>query len=468
MRPLALIAAVLSSLTLLPVAVIGQTTVEDTVRQAPLFEATIDDPDLVMSLKEIARERNRSWLKIDLVSGSGVGSSLWMVCQVRLLTELRGFSHFVVLEQVSDVDGAMEIGFLQSDSVDLKAEFGKDDFEYGEGLIVGPEMCAGRSLQTDTLRLLPTRLTLGSGPPLARQILPVLQPSELCSDQPGTAIATFEDAELEVWVRRATLSVGAQDDLTCGLVSGLADLGAISARIESLVGIQNLTSLSTLVLTNNAITDISALRGLTSLTTLHLAFNSISEISALRGLTNLTTLGLNGNSISDITPLSGLTNLTSLDLGSNSISDISALTAVTNFRALSLSANFNLTDIQPLLDNAGLGAGDDVSLDGTNVSCADITLLVAKGVTVGSNCPTPAQATVAIEDNQFNPSNPNIVAGGTVTWTWTGANQHNVTFSVGTSSVTQSSGTFSRDFSTRVPSLSSARSTGRPAPSSCY
>ena len=140
MRALALVAAVLSSLTLLPAAATGQATLENTVRQTPLFEATIDDPDLVVSVKETAREPNRSWLTAEIVSGSSVGTSLWILCQVRLLTKLRGFSHFVVLEQPSDVDGAQEIGFLQSDSVDLKAEFGKDDFEYGEGEIMGPEM----------------------------------------------------------------------------------------------------------------------------------------------------------------------------------------------------------------------------------------------------------------------------------------------------------------------------------------
>ena len=48
----------------------------------------------------------------------------------------------------------------------------------------------------------------------------VLRPSELCSDGPDAAIATFEDADLEAAVRSA-LSVSARDDLTCGLASGL-------------------------------------------------------------------------------------------------------------------------------------------------------------------------------------------------------------------------------------------------------
>ena len=142
MRARALVAAVLSSLTLLPAAATGQATVEDKVRQAPLFEASIDDPALVMSMKEVAREQNRSWLTYDFVSGSGIGSSGWIICQIRLMMETRGFQYFVVLEQPEDVDGAQEIGFLHSDSVDLKTEFGKDDFENGEGIIVGPELFA--------------------------------------------------------------------------------------------------------------------------------------------------------------------------------------------------------------------------------------------------------------------------------------------------------------------------------------
>ena len=61
----------------------------------------------------------------------------------------------------------------------------------------------------------------------------VLQPSELCSDQPDAAIATFVDGNLEARVR-SVLSVGDQEDLTCGLVSGLTDLDVEGAGIASL------------------------------------------------------------------------------------------------------------------------------------------------------------------------------------------------------------------------------------------
>ena len=192
----------------------------------------------------------------------------------------------------------------------------------------------------------------------------VLQPGELCSDHTGYVIATFEDAKLQAAIR-AELSLGAQD-LTCGLVSGLTELDASDFEIESLVGIQNLTSLTQLNLGDNSITDISALSGLTSLTTLFLFRNSITDISAL----------------------SGLTSLTNLDLGSNWISDISALSGLTILADLSLDSNRDLTNIQPLLDNAGLDAFAEVDLTNTNVSCMGVAALQAKGARVSSSgCP---------------------------------------------------------------------------------
>ena len=176
----------------------------------------------------------------------------------------------------------------------------------------------------------------------------VLQPGELCGDHADAAIATFEDANLEAAIRGA-LSVGAQDDLTCGLVSGLTRLETEQAGIESLVGIQNLTS--------------------------------------------LTFLRIDGNSIIDVSALSGLTSISRLSLTSNSIIDISALSGLTRLGVLWLDSNPDLTDIQSLLDNTGLTAcgflfciNDLVRLVNTNVSCTDVAALAAKGVTVTSDC----------------------------------------------------------------------------------
>ena len=333
---------------------------------------------------------------------------------------------------------------------------------------------------------------LASPPAAEAQARRVLQPSELCSDHSDASIATFEDADLEAAVRRA-LGVSAQEDLTCGLVSGLTGLAAsgagpvrtvtgsprfppAGAPFESLVGIQNLTGLTSLTLNNKSITDISALSGLTNLTVLRLHTNWITDISPLRGLTKLTDLFLSENSFSDISALSGMTelrvlrlhkhgdftgvqlprdfrgvqrfdtnpitdisplrrltnlrdlnlhtnaitdisalsgltalnelringnqiknisalsglrSLTRLELTGNSITDISALKGLTNLTGLDLRFNAELSNIQPLLDNPGLGAGDRVELRFTRVSCSDAALLEAKGVMVNNELFSP-------------------------------------------------------------------------------
>ena len=62
---------------------------------------------------------------------------------------------------------------------------------------------------------------------------------------------------------------------------------------------------------------------------------------------------------------------------SNSITDISALSGLTHLNSLLLSNNPDLSNIQPLLDNTGLGTptsfgGRFVDLRFTSVSCTPI------------------------------------------------------------------------------------------------
>ena len=148
----------------------------------------------------------------------------------------------------------------------------------------------------------------------------VLLPSELCSDNADTAIATFEDLNLLAAVR-STLGLGSLDDLTCDRLPGVTTVSASAAGIVSVVGIQNLTNLTSIQLHNNVITVIS-------------------------------------------------------DLG-----DLTALASLT------LDDNIDLSNIQALLDNTGLAAGDNVGLTSTAVDCIDVAALQAKGVTVTSDCP---------------------------------------------------------------------------------
>jgi internalin A len=144
----------------------------------------------------------------------------------------------------------------------------------------------------------------------------------------------------------------------------------------------NLTQLS---LTRNSISDIGPLAGLNNLDTLGLGENLIADISPLAALSSLDLLNLHANSLTSVGTLSA--SITTLTLWDNGLTDISGLEPLVALTAVSIENNPNLSDIQPLLDNLGLGAGDRVWLSATGVSCGDVSALEAKGVMVMSDCP---------------------------------------------------------------------------------
>lgn len=240
---------------------------------------------------------------------------------------------------------------------------------------------------------------------------PVLQPDDLCSENPEFSFASFADSNLESAVRSA-LSLGPSDDLPCGQLAELTSLQADAAGITDLSGIQNLVGLVDLSLRDNLVTDVGPLSGLSNLTSLDLYANSISDISPLGGLTSLTTLDLGFNQAVEITPLAGLTSLEFLLLEGNGVTDVSPLQGLTSLVALDLGGN-PVSEIQPLLDNAGLGSGDEVYLDGTAVSCDDVTALQGKGVTVASDCPGGPTVTITepSQDTTVTSGDPVTLSG---------------------------------------------------------
>jgi len=128
------------------------------------------------------------------------------------------------------------------------------------------------------------------------------------------------------------------------ILSSMTTLDLTNNQITDISFLGSLTNLTTLHLNHNQITDISFLGSLTNLTTLHLSWNRITDISFLGSLTNLTTLYLCGNKITDISFLGSLTNLTTLNLNSNKITGISFLGSLTNLTRLELYKN-QITDI---------------------------------------------------------------------------------------------------------------------------
>lgn len=233
-----------------------------------------------------------------------------------------------------------------------------------------------------------------------------LQAIQGCADQAG-AVVTFVDPNLAAAVRTA-LSADADEKLTCLRVSSLTGLTAEEADIEDLRGIEALTGLTELHLDGNPISDLSPLSrlasltalylwggsvrdltplaGLKELTILHIGNNSINDIRSLKDHSRLRDLSITHNAVSDLGPLSGLTELEVLRVYNNPISDITALRELTKLTELHIHDLPELSNIQPLLENVGLGKGDRVILMRSGVSCRAAGALQAKGVSVTSGC----------------------------------------------------------------------------------
>lgn len=234
----------------------------------------------------------------------------------------------------------------------------------------------------------------------------VQEAPQLCADRPDD-VAVFADPGLEAAVRDA-VGIGPQDRLACSLVSGITELRAEGVGIRDLQGIHNLSRLAELFLDGNPITDLSPLSELADLrtlrlydgavtsldplsdlkglTTLRIGKNFISDISPLEGLTQLRDLGITDNDVSDLSPLEDLAELRVLRVYNNPISDIGVMRGLTELTELHIHDLPDLSDIQPLIENPGLGAGDRVILSRSGVSCADASALQATGVAVSEPC----------------------------------------------------------------------------------
>ena len=151
----------------------------------------------------------------------------------------------------------------------------------------------------------PIALTLMCFPFIATQAQPTLSPEDHCKDFSADAIVTFADPDLAIVVHDA-LGLDEQEPLSCERAADLEQFAvtATSERVvyggtlrparqpsepafESLNGMQNLTSLTSLSMFNRLITDISPLRHLTKLTSLVLHTNWISDIEPLSEQVNL-------------------------------------------------------------------------------------------------------------------------------------------------------------------------------------
>ncbi|CAL6009559.1 CotH_kinase family protein [Hexamita inflata] len=119
----------------------------------------------------------------------------------------------------------------------------------------------------------------------------------------------------------------------------IVQLTVNECKLKSILGIQFMTNLKRLDLSNNLLADIQSLNLLVQLQHLHVNENKLVNIQPLSTLKQLQSLSLANNRIIDLQPIKQLRRLLSLDLSHNSIQSVLCLQNLTLLQSLNLSFN---------------------------------------------------------------------------------------------------------------------------------
>lgn len=201
----------------------------------------------------------------------------------------------------------------------------------------------------------------------------------------GRAVTDSDLAELT----KLEVPIGEENEMLVKSLEGLqhcvnlVELNLVYNDVSDLDPIADLTGLEILLLMGNEVSDLSPLSNLTNLRRLSLGSNMISDISILAELTRLTTLEAGNNEISDIDALAHLDRLEWVNLGFNNISNIQVIADMNRLVYLNLSEN-QIADIKPLVDNEGIGQGDEVDLANNPLNQVSVSrylpILAGRGV----------------------------------------------------------------------------------------
>jgi len=188
------------------------------------------------------------------------------------------------------------------------------------------------------------------------------------STAPRTPLAdVFPDPALAACVAAALDLADPQDEVADAALADVRSLAcdgdAGGSPVQSLAGVERLTELASLGVTEGAVTDLTPLTGLPRLNRLTLTNNAIQDLTPLAGLPVLTDLGLSGNRVDDVTPLATVPTLAFVGLSRNEIRDVTPLGSLPALAELALDEN-QVTDL------AGLAGSpvDRLSLAGNGVS----------------------------------------------------------------------------------------------------
>nr|MCR5609256.1 leucine-rich repeat domain-containing protein [Lachnospiraceae bacterium] len=148
----------------------------------------------------------------------------------------------------------------------------------------------------------------------------------------------WKEPQIELFVR-TELDKQGNEEITESDVKSIKTVTLRTKDIKTVDDLKYFTSLDTLILNNNSkLEDISGLENLTELTELNLSNCKITDITPLKKLSKLRILDLSGNSsLSDITVLNNLTELTTLNINNCKLEDVSVLKDVKSLRTLGLA-----------------------------------------------------------------------------------------------------------------------------------
>ena len=154
-----------------------------------------------------------------------------------------------------------------------------------------------------------------------------------------------------------TLYLGSRKPLETGRLQWYRERE--NPELESLEGLDRLTGLQHLQLSNTGVRNLAPLAGLRQLKTLNLWQTRVNDLSPLARLLRLQSLDLWYTPVSDLTPLARLAELESLNLEfCKGVTDLTPLAGLHRMRHLEV-AGTSVTDVAPL---AGLGALQHLSL----------------------------------------------------------------------------------------------------------
>jgi hypothetical protein len=187
------------------------------------------------------------------------------------------------------------------------------------------------------------------------------------SDNPLTTLAPLQNL-VKLKALYLSNSDGVDFDITpLATLVNLEQLDVSDLELDNLDSLAKLTKLTTLRAWGNALAsdDLAVFVG-RDLKVLSVGDNKLTDLSLLRQFASLEELGLSRNQIADIAPLRELVMLERLKLADNKITNISAL-----------------------VDNSGLGAGDEVDVSHNSLDLTpgsedrkNLDALLARGVNV--------------------------------------------------------------------------------------